>query len=212
MWNRKAVLLIAVWSFAFVGWAAAGDPVKASTESKTTLENLQAAYDGESNAAARYTAFATQADKEGYAPIASLFRAAARAEDIHANNHAEVIKKLGAEPKAAVKPPDVKSTKQNLEAAIAGESYERDTMYPEFLAQAAKERNKDAIRTFNFAMTAEAEHARLYAEALNNLDKWKGSDKRDFFVCTVCGYTTVKIDFEKCPSCFNHKDVYVKVN
>jgi hypothetical protein len=65
----------------------------AKAESKTTLENMQAAYNGESNAHARYLAFAKPADQEGYGEVASLFRAAARAEEIHPGNHAVVIKK-----------------------------------------------------------------------------------------------------------------------
>lgn len=192
--------------------AFAGDPPKPEKESQGTLANLQAAYEGESNAAARYAAFAKKADEEGYAPVASLFRAASKAEDIHAKAHAEVIKKMGAEPKAAIKPPEVKSTRENIEAALAGESYERDTMYPEFMARATKEQNKDAMRTFNFALTAETGHAKLYGDALKNLEQWKGTAARDFFVCTVCGYTTTKVDFEKCPSCFTKKEDYVKVN
>ncbi|HEX7334620.1 MAG TPA: rubrerythrin family protein, partial [Pyrinomonadaceae bacterium] len=82
-----------------------------------TLDNLQTAFNGESNAKARYLAFAQKAEAEGYGKVASLFRAAARAEDIHANNHAEVIRKLGATPTADVKTPEVKSTAENLQAA-----------------------------------------------------------------------------------------------
>jgi rubrerythrin len=66
----------------------------------TTLENLQAAYNGESNAHSRYLAFAKQASLEGYGEVASLFRAAARAEEIHASNHAAVLRMLGAVPQA----------------------------------------------------------------------------------------------------------------
>ena len=115
------------------------------------------------------------------------FRAAARAEEIHANNHAVVIKKLGGTPEAKIETPDVKTTKENLEAAIKGETYERDTMYPEFLKQARAVRNTDAIQTFNYAKTAEAEHAKLYTAALNNLDKSKGAKAKTFYVCGVYG-------------------------
>ncbi len=184
---------------------------RAEAAAPKTLENLQAAFNGESNAHARYLAFAAKADEEGYGPVASLFRAAARAEEIHANNHAEVIRMMGGTPAATIEKPDVKSTRENLEAAIKGESYERDTMYPEFLKQARMERNKDALQTFNYAKTAEAEHARLYTEALNGLESMTGSAKT-FYVCTVCGYTTTTLDFEKCPSCFNPKDKYVEVS
>ncbi len=177
----------------------------------TTLDNLQAAYNGESNAHAKYLAFAQKADAEGYAQAASLFRAAARAEEIHAANHAVVIKKLGGTPTAKIEKPEVKSTKENLEAAIKGESYERDTMYPEFLKEARASRNTDAIQTFNYAKSAEGEHAKLYAEALNNLPKMKAKGVT-YYVCTVCGYTTTKLDFAKCPSCFNSKEKYVTVS
>src|SRR4051794_11051180 len=147
----------------------------AGAHAATTLENMQAALNGESNAHARYVAFAAQADKEGYGEVASLFRAAARAEEIHATNHAAVIKELGATPILKTDAPDVKSTRENLEAAIKGETYERDTMYPDFLKQARANRSKAAIKSLNFAQAAEVEHARLYAAALSDLEKLKGS-------------------------------------
>jgi rubrerythrin len=183
-----------------------------SKAAATTLDNLQAGFNGESNAHARYLAFAEKANQEGYGEVASLFRAAAKAEEVHAANHAAVIKNLGGTPQAKIETPVVKSTKENLEAAIKGESYERDTMYPEFLKQARAEGNRDAVQTFNYAKTAEGEHAKHYSEALNNLPKLKGSKAKDYFVCTVCGYTTPQLDFSKCPSCFTHKDKYEKVS
>jgi len=60
-------------------------------------------------------------------------------------------------------------------------------------------------------MSAETEHAKLYKEALDNLDAWK-TGKKDFFVCPVCGYTVKKVDFEKCPVCFTPKDKYEKIS
>ena len=203
----KFLLAIIALALAVPAALAAETPIKAGT----TLENLQAAYNGESNAHARYLAFAQQADKEGYGKAASLFRAAAKAEEIHARNHAEVIKKMGGTPEAKIETPGVKSTKENLEAAIKGETYERDVMYPAFLKVARADRNKDAIQTFNYAKTAEAEHAKLYAEALANLPQMKGAGQ-EYYVCTVCGYTTVKMDFSKCPSCFSPKHKYEKVS
>lgn len=176
----------------------------------TTLENLQAAYNGESNASAKYLEFSKQADKEGYAGVASLFRAASRAEQVHATKHAAVIKSLGGTPTAKIEPAAVKSTKENLEAAIAGESYERDAMYPGFLGRAKADRNKDAIESFNYAKTAEAEHAVLYADALKNMDAWKA--KRTFYVCSICGYTVIELPKDKCISCFGPKDKYEAVS
>ena len=170
-----------------------------------TLENMQTAFNGESNAHAKYLAFAQQADKEGYLNAANLFRAAARAEQIHASNHAEVIRKLGAEPKATVEAPDVKSTRENLETALKGESYERDTMYPEFVKQAKADRDLKALRSLSLAKTAEAEHAKLYKEALAGLDTSKGVAAKGYYVCPVCGFTTRVMDFKNCPSCFTEK-------
>lgn len=176
-----------------------------------TLDNLQAAFNGESNAHARYLEFAKKADSEGYLQVAALFRAAARAEEIHAGNHATVIKKLGGNPSANIEKITVKSTKENLEAAVKGETYERDTMYPEFIKEARAKANKDALETFTQAKTAEAEHAKLYAAALNDLPKMKAKGVT-YYVCTVCGYTTTKMDFSKCPSCFSPKEKYVTVS
>ncbi|MGD9630456.1 MAG: rubrerythrin family protein [Pyrinomonadaceae bacterium] len=176
-----------------------------------TLENLQTAFDGESNANAKYLAFAKRADEEGYTRVGSLFRAAARAEEIHKNNHADVIKKMGGIPTADVKPAEVKTTAENLKGAIEGETYERDIMYAEFLAEARSSGNKDALRTFNFAKTAEGEHAKLYADALANLADWKGG-RTTFFVCSTCGYTTTDSNLEKCPVDFTPKEKFESIN
>lgn len=201
----KRILLILLFLFLCT------PAVLAEVKVGTTLENLQTAFSGESNAHARYLAFAQKADEEGYASVASLFRAAARAEEIHAANHAAVIKKLGGTPQPNLENPVVKSTKENLEAAEKGEVYERDQMYPAFLKKAREEKNTDAIQTFNFAKTAEAEHAKLYAADLKGLDGLKGVAKKDYFVCGTCGFTVTKIDFSKCPSCFSPKEKYETV-
>jgi len=176
----------------------------------STMADLQSAFNGESNAHARYLAFAKKADTEGYGGVASLFRAAARAEEIHAGNHAAVIKKFGCVPETKLEMLVVKSTRQNLMAAIKGETYERDQMYPRFIQQAKADANADAVRTFEFALAAEAEHAKLYANALENLASLKAS--RAFYVCPICGYTTPKLDFERCPTCATSKEHFEQVN
>jgi rubrerythrin len=137
---------------------------------------------------------------------ASLFRAAGRAEQIHAANHARVIKQLGGEAKCEIHPAEVKSTLENLKTALAGETYEVDVMYPEFLAEATARENRAAIRTFTGAMEAEKTHARLYGEAIALLEagdrkSWI-SAARDFYVCPVCGYTSeTEEEHERCPVC-----------
>ena len=121
-------------------------------------------------------------------------------------NHAAVIKEMSGNPTADIKEPVVKSTRENLEEAIKGESYERDTMYPEFLKEARSDRNSRAVRTLNLAKSAESEHAKLYAAALSNLEKLKGSQSKTYFVCPVCGFTSQEPNFKECPSCFTSKD------
>ncbi len=180
--------------------------VGTKTSPETTLKNLQAAFNGESNAAARYTAFAAQADAEGFHKAASLFRAAARAEQIHAANHAAVIRKLGATPEAQIETPVVKSTAENLKAAIAGEEYERDVMYPTFIKEAEAEGVSAALRTFQYALEAETEHARLYTAALSNLQQMKS--KTTYCVCATCGYTVETLTTERCPVCHHPKEKF----
>jgi rubrerythrin len=174
-----------------------------------TLRNLQTAYAGESNARIRYRLFAVQADMDGYKDVASLFRAAARAEQIHAENHAKVIRSLGAEPKRAIQPVQVHHTAINLEEAINGEEYERDVMYPEFVAEAKESRQNAAARTFSYALEAEAEHAKLFRTALEGLKVDQG--EVCYYVCPVCGYTTADINLVRCAICNNPRERFESV-
>jgi rubrerythrin len=177
-----------------------------SAENAVTVQNLLAAFEGESNAHAKYTAFAVKADGDGLHGAASLFRAAGRAEQIHAANHARVIKQLGGEAACEIHAVEVKTTLENLKAALGGEQYEIDTMYPGFLEEATARKNTAAIRTFTGALEAEKTHARLYGEAIALLvggkkDSWIGA-ARDFYVCPVCGYTSeTEEEHERCPVC-----------
>ena len=213
MRNRFSLLtVVATTTLLAAPPAFAGNPVGPTPASAVVLEHLQEAFNGESNAQARYEAFAKKAETDGYAPVASLFRAAARAESIHAANHAVVIRKLGGAPNATIATPDVKNTADNLKAAIEGETYERDKMYPLFIKDARAAGDADAVRTFNFALSAEGEHARLYSEASGRLASLKGAKATTYYVCTVCGFTTTQVDFTKCPACSSPKEKYVAVS
>lgn len=172
-----------------------------SIQDEVTVRNLQAAFDGESNAHARYSAFAVKADAEGLHGAASLFRAAARAEQIHANHHARVIRQLGGEPQATIQPVRVRSTLENLNEARTGERYEIESMYPEFLREAKNHNNTAAVLTFLWALEAEKSHARLFSEAIAVLDSGWLIAARTFYVCTACGYTSETSESERCPTC-----------
>lgn len=175
-------------------------------ENTPTVVNLLAAFEGESNAHARYVAFASQANLEGWHGAASLFCAAAFAEQVHANNHARVIKQMGGEAHCVIHPVEIKTTIENLKTALAGEQHEIDTMYPEFINEATASANSPALRSFKWAMEAEKSHAALYREAITLVgaaDKtsWL-SAPRNFYVCAVCGYTSdTPEEHEYCPVC-----------
>jgi rubrerythrin len=167
--------------------------------SNSTLHNLQTAYNGESNARAKYLEFAKKAEQEGYGQVASLFRAAAAAEQIHRTCEASVIKEMAATPRAKIALPPIKSTQQNLEdSASKGEAYERDTMYPQFIRQARTDGNNRAAQCFTYAQAAEAEHFNLFKAAARDLAQMKGA-AGTYYVCTEGGYTMERLDVSKCP-------------
>jgi rubrerythrin len=144
------------------------------------------AFAGESQANRKYTAFASQADREGFAQAARLFRAAAEAEAVHAANHLRALKAI-------------KTTRENLRESIAGETHEFKEMYPEMISAAKAEGAKDAERSFNYANAVEEYHARLYHDMLEGLEAKKES--YPYFVCPVCGMTVEKEAPDKCPVC-----------
>jgi rubrerythrin len=125
------------------------------TTTGTTLDHLQEAFNGETNAHYRYLAFAAQADIEGFHQVASLFRATARAEEIHARNHSDVIRMIGAQPKSKIEKPVVKSTRENLRIAMDGEIYERDKMYPPMIEEAKASKHPEAVRTFIYCLCSQ---------------------------------------------------------
>ncbi len=151
-----------------------------------TEQFLKEAFAGESQANRKYLAFAARAEEEGFPQVARLFRAASEAETIHAHNHLRALK-------------GIRSTKENLEEAIAGETHEFKTMYPEMIETAKKEGNKEAERTFHFANEVEKIHAKLYQNLLENLGK--GQENFPYYVCPVCGYTAEKEAPANCPVC-----------
>lgn len=153
-----------------------------------TLANLQEAYNGEVNAEARYLACADRAEAEGHDAVASLFRAAATAERIHASNQAAVIRALGAEPQARIVGAVVGDTRQNLQDAVDGERYEQQTMYPEFIAMARREGLPEAVRSLEFAAQVEDGHAVLFTRALAGLEDPEAAWTQ-FMVCPTCGGT-----------------------
>ncbi|MFX1274770.1 MAG: rubrerythrin family protein [Promethearchaeota archaeon] len=163
-----------------------------------TEDNLKEAFAGESQANRKYLAFAEQAEKDSLPQIAKLFRAAAAAETVHAHNHLRV---LGG----------IKSTVENLKAAIGGEHYEFTSMYPQFIEDAKSQGNKQAERSFNLANQVEKIHHGLYEKALEAAESGKDLKAQKISICSVCGYTHEGEPPEKCPVCGAPKDKFKKI-
>jgi rubrerythrin len=153
----------------------------------TTIENLKEAFAGESQANQKYLAFAAAAEKEGFATVARLFRATAEAERLHAAGHLQALDGLG-------------NTAENLEAAVAGETYEFTEMYPPMLEQAQEEGHR-AKRMFGYAVEAEAVHAKLYRMALAAVKNGDDLAETRFYLCPVCGHIELDAPPDRCPTC-----------
>ena len=162
-----------------------------SQKAVNTIENLKAAFNGESTASAKYAAFAEKAKAEGFDTVAVMFLATSKAESIHAANHLKVLIKLGVKVEGPqIGTFSVMSTVENLADAIKGETYEIETMYPGFIATGEKEKVKDAVKSFTWANDTEMKHQAFYKKALDALNS--GGEKGlsfQWMVCPVCGNT-----------------------
>ncbi|MEI8216037.1 MAG: rubrerythrin family protein [Eubacteriales bacterium] len=153
-------------------------------EMDKTTTNLMDAFAGESQANRKYLSYSKKAEQDGKINAAKLFKAASDAETIHALKHFEVAGKIG-------------TTVDNLRDAVAGETHEYQSMYPGFIKTAETEENKGAIMSFTFAMKAEEVHARLYKEALANLEQ---NEEIFYYLCPVCGNIEKAVP-DKCSIC-----------
>ena len=182
-----------------------------STDAKTT-ENIQAAFKGETTASAKYAAYSKKAVQEGYRQIALLFKAASTAENIHANNHKAVLQESGVSV-PAIKPAfTVKSTKENLQDAIAGETYEVTSMYPEFLTAANATGNQLAMISLNYAYKTEKKHKVFYEAALTALqNNTVNTLSTVFYVCPTCGNTYETTAPARCGISMTGGEKFIKI-
>jgi rubrerythrin len=160
-----------------------------------TNENLKVAFAGESQANRRYLAFAQKAEEEGSTQAVKLFRA--EAETIHALNHLRITG-------------EIKSTIDNLNAAVSGETFEFKQMYPDYINTAKQEGNKHAAWSFDVASKVEQVHANLFQKAIDALKNKKALEKVDYYVCGVCGNTVEGEPPEMCPICGSPKAKFFK--
>lgn len=152
-----------------------------------TKENLMAGFAGESQANRKYDSFSDKAAEEGFKNVAKLFKAASRAEEIHARRHLQVY--------------GIPKTMDNLSTAIAGETEEFTHMYPGFIKESQAEGNDDATRSFTFAMKAEQVHAGLYEKALASVKAGKDLESSEIYLCPTCGNVVLDTPPGSCPIC-----------
>lgn len=160
-------------------------------------KNLNDAFAGESQAHMKYKAFGDKAEREKLANVARLFRANSYAEQIHATNHLRTLS-------------GIQSTAENLKAAIEGETYEVDKMYPGFIKDAQDEQEPVAERMNIWALAAEKVHANLYKKANEAVEGGQDVDLGPIHVCQVCGFTMEGDAPEICPVCGTSKDKFTQ--
>jgi len=178
-----------------------------------TIENLKAGIKGETTASAKYAAFSLKAKEEGHEAISKLFAAASKAEEIHAGNHRKVLEGLGVKMDDFKPEFEVKSTAENLQAAIDGEAYEVSAMYPQFLADAKAEKVAKAEKSFNWAYDTEKKHHDFYVKALESLKtSTENTLPVQYAVCPVCGntYDNAKLD-AKCAFCQTGQEKFLMI-
>ncbi len=158
-------------------------------------ENLKNAFAGESQAHMKYLAFADKAEKENLTNVARLFRANSFAEEIHATNHLRTLSGIG-------------KTSENLKAAIEGETYEVEEMYPTFISMAQEEQEKGAETVTKWALEAEKVHAGLYKKAKESVDNGEDMEFQPIHVCQVCGFTVEGEAPDQCPLCGSPKEKF----
>lgn len=164
---------------------------------KMTEKNLWNAYAGESQAHMKYLIFAKKAEDEGKSNIARLFKAIAFAEQVHATNH---LRTLG----------DVGDSADNLQAAVDGENFEVEEMYPAYDAVAKLQDEKGAIRSVHYAIEAEKIHAAMFTEAIQAVKSGQDADLGNIYICPVCGFTAEGEIPDNCPVCGVSKTKFIK--
>ena len=138
----------------------------AQLKGSRTHANLKAAFAGESQANRRYLYFANKADVEGQNDVAALFRSTAEGETGHAHGHLEFLEATG-DPATGL---PIGSTRNNLKAAVAGETHEYTDMYPG-MAKSARDEGFDEIADwFETLAKAERSHANKYQKTLDSLN------------------------------------------
>ena len=176
-----------------------------------TAANLRSAHGGESMAHMRYKIWADQAQREGFANVARLFRAVSAAEQAHATGHFKALRgEAGPFEVVAAAGFGLGSTSQNLSGAIAGEEFEINEMYPAYLTVAQMQGEAAAVKSMGYAVAAEKIHAALYRKAREAVDAGRDLAIGKIQICTNCGHTLEGEAPDVCPVCKVKRELYAE--
>ena len=179
----------------------------------TNFQNLQDAFKGETTASAKYAAYSKKAEEEGQHAIAMLFKAASASEKIHANNHKAVLEDAGQTVPVITPQYTVGTTRENLNDAIQGETYEITTMYPQFIRVANGIGDQFSLASLNYAYKVEQKHKPLYEKALAALDaKTANSLPTVYYICPTCGNTYEKTAPKRCGISMTSAEKFIKIS
>ena len=166
--------------------------------------NILTAFAGESQARNRYTYFASQAKKDGYAQISEIFAETADQEKEHAKRLFKLLQGGEVQVAAAFPAGVIGTTLDNLKEAAAGENYEYTDMYPGFAKIAVEEEFEEIAEIFKAIAVAEKQHEKRYLALAANIAN-NTVFKKDTSVvwrCLNCGYLHEGADApEECPAC-----------
>ena len=175
-----------------------------SLKGTKTEANLLKAFAGESQARNRYTYFASQAKKDGYELVASVFEETANQEKEHAKRFFKFLEGGDLEITATFPAGKIGTTLENLLAAAGGEQEEWEQMYPEFAQVAEEEGFNEIAAVFRNVAIAEKQHERRYrgfAEAVQNGTMFE-NDGEIVWRCRNCGFVHLGKSAPKvCPAC-----------
>ncbi len=175
-----------------------------SIKGTKTEKNLLSAFAGESQARNRYTYFASQARKEGYEQIATIFIETADNEKEHAKRLFKFLEGGEVEIRASYPAGVIGSTEENLKAAASGENYEHTKMYPGFARIAEEEGFSEVAAVFRAIAVAEKQHEKRFLSFLDNIEKDRVFKREKImrWKCRNCGYVYEGTEApEKCPAC-----------
>lgn len=185
---------------------------KSQDPQQLTITNMHDAYKGETTAHFKYAAYSKKAAEEGHPEIALLFKAASGAELIHANNHKVVLLRMGESIPEITPEFSVNTTAENLKEAIEGESYEFNTMYPNFIKDANAAGNYMAQISLTYAYKVEQKHRDFYIEALKALEADTDNTLATvYYLCPTCGNTYATVAPARCEISMTDSKLFIKV-